>query len=260
MQTLLQDLRYALRVLRKSPGFTAVAVLTLALGIGANTAIFTVVNAVLLRPLPYPEPDRIVQFVWRQPTGEKIEGATIPEFVAWREQAQALEDFTMYDQEGAFWGGGTEYYMIGPGVNLTGGDRPERLTSIHVSASYFRLFGAPMEIGRAFTAQEDIPRGPRVAVISDGFWRRRFGADRNLLGKAILLGGEPHVVVGVLAPGFDIDLNSDVWLPLQMDPNSTDQYSGGLAAARLKRGVTLELAKAQTKLAEAEFRQRFPDQ
>jgi len=245
MQTLLQDLRYALRILRKNPGFTAVAVLTLALGIGANTAIFTVVNA--------------VQFVWRFNDGPIVEGATIPEFVAWREQAQALEDFTMYDQEGAFSGGGTEYYFIGPGVNLTGGDRPERLTSFHVSANYFRLFGAPMEIGRAFTAQEDIPHGPRVAVISDGFWRRRFGADRNLLGKAILLGGEPYVIVGVLAPGFDIDLNSDVWLPLQMDPNSTDQYNGGRAAARLKRGVTLEMAKAQTKLAEAEFRQRFPD-
>jgi putative ABC transport system permease protein len=258
MQTLLQDLRYALRMLRKNSGFTAVAVLTLALGIGANTAIFTVVNAVLLRPLPYPEPDRIVQFVWRQPgSGEKIEGATVPEFVAWREQAQALEDFTMYDEEGAFSGGGMEYYWTGPGVNLTGGDRPERLTSIHVSASYFRLFGAPMEIGRAFTAQEDIPHGPKVVVVSDGFWRRRFGADRSLLGKAILLGGEPHVVIGVLAPGFDIDLNSDVWLPLRMDPNSTDQYNGGYAAARLKPGATLEMAKAQTKLAEAEFRKRF---
>ena len=96
-------------------------------------------------------------------------------FVAWREQAQGLQDFALYDLEGAFSGGETEYYMIGPGVNLTGGDRPERLTSIHVSANYFRLFGAQMEIGRAFTAQEDIPHGPRVAVISDGFWRRRFG-------------------------------------------------------------------------------------
>jgi predicted permease len=258
MHILLQGLRYALRMLRKSPGFVAVAVLTLALGIGANTAIFTVVNAVLLRPLPYPDPDRIVQFTWGFGEGPKILGASIPEFEAWREQGQALEDFTMYDAEGTFSAGGTESYSIGPGVNLTGGDRPERLTSIHVSANYFRLFGAPMEIGRAFTAQEDIPHGPKVVVISDGFWRRRFGAARNLLGKAILLGGEPHIVIGVLAPGFDIDLNSDVWLPLQMDPNSTDQYSGGLAAARLKPGVTLEMAKAQTKLAEAEFRQRFP--
>ena len=112
MQTLLQDLRYALRMLRKNPGFMVVAVLTLALGIGANTAIFTVVNAVLLRPLPYPDPDRIVQFVWRQPTGEKIEGASVPEFVAWREQAKALKDFTMYDLEGASSAGGA--YWTGP--------------------------------------------------------------------------------------------------------------------------------------------------
>jgi putative ABC transport system permease protein len=255
MQTLLQDLHHALRMLRKNPGFTAVAVLTLALGIGANTAIFTVVNAVLLRPLPYPDPDRIVHFIWswRDAEGQKIEGISIPEFVAWRDQAQALQDFSLFDMEGAFSGGGREYYLLAPGINLTGGDRPERLTSIHVSANYFRLFGAPMEIGRAFTAQEDIPHGPRVVVISDGFWRRRFGADRNLLGKTILLGGEPHVVIGVLAPGFDIDLNSDVWLPFRMDPNSTDPNSGGRAAARLKPGATLEMARAQTKLAEAEF-------
>src|SRR5262249_27711838 len=157
ISTLLQDLRYALRMLRKNPGFTAVAVLTLAFGIGANTAIFTVVNAVLLRPLPYPDPDRIVQLVWRQGAGEKIEVASIPMFVAWREQAQGLQDFALYDHQGPISGGGTEYFIKRPGVNLTGGDRPERLTSIHVSADYFRLFGAPVKIGRTFTAHEDIP-------------------------------------------------------------------------------------------------------
>jgi putative ABC transport system permease protein len=115
-----------------------------------------------------------------------------------------------------------------------------------------------MEIGRAFTAQEDVPKGPKVVVISDGLWRRRFGADRNLLGKAFLLGGEPHVVVGVLAPGFDIDLNSDVWLPFRMNPNSSDLNSGAHAAARLRHGATLEMAKAQTRVAEGQFRRKFP--
>jgi len=158
MQVLVQDLRYALRMLCKNPGFTTMAVLTLALGIGANTAIFTVANAVLLRPLPYPEPDRIVQFIWGS-EGQKIEGASIPMFVAWREQARALEDFVLCDLEGAASAVGTEYYFVTPGINLTGNDRPERLTSIHGSASYFRLFGAPMEIGRAFTARRIYPMG-----------------------------------------------------------------------------------------------------
>src|SRR5579864_5638013 len=258
IENFFQDLLYAVRILRKSPGFTAVAVLTLALGVGANTAIFSVVNAVLLRPLPYPEPDRIVQFMFRNQEGERIEGSSIPMFAAWREQTQVLQDFALYDLEGPFRGGGKEYFIRGPGVNLTGGDIPERLTSIHVSADYFRLFGAPVEVGRTFTTQEDIPGGPRLVVISDGFWRRRFGADRNLLGKAILLGGEPHVVVGVLASSFDTGLNADVWLPLRVDPNSTDQEASCRAAARLKPGVALEKAKALTKLAEAQFRQKFP--
>jgi predicted permease len=258
MQILLQDLRYALGVLRKNPGFTAVAVLTLALGIGANTAIFSVVNAVLLRPLGYPEPHRIVQFVFRTQQGDRIEGTSIPMFMVWREQTQVLQDFSLYDLQGLMSGGGTEYFIKNAGVNLTGGDRPERLTGIHVSADYFRLFVAPIEIGRTFTAQEDIPGGPRLAVISDGLWRRRFGADRSLVGKAILLGGEPHVVIGVVGPSFGTDLPADVWLPLRADPNSTDQEAGWRAAARLKPGVTLEMAKAQTKLGAEHFRQKFP--
>jgi putative ABC transport system permease protein len=257
MQILLQDLRYAFRVLRKNPGFAAVAVLTLALGIGANTAIFTVVNAVLLRPLPYPDPGRIVQLVFRN-QGQMVEGTSIPMFVAWREQAHVLEDFALYDLQGFMSGGETEYFLKAPGVNLTEGDRPERLAAIHVSADYFRLFGASVEIGRTFTAREDIPGGPRLVVISDGFWRRRFGADRNLLGKGILLGGEPHVVIGVVSPSFCTDQHPDVWLPLRADPNSTDQEAGYRAAARLKPGVMLDKAKAQTKLAEAQFRHKFP--
>jgi len=240
MQILLQDLRYALRMLRKYPGFTAVAVLTLALGIGANTAIFTVVNAVLLRPLGYPEPDRIVQLGWTL-ENTQAEVVWIPMFMFWREQTQLLQDFALYQSdEGPV---GTSMLPKLPGINLTGGDQPERLRGMRVSADYFRLFGAPVEIGRTFTAQEDIPGGPRLVVISDGFWRRRFGADRSLVGKAILLGGEPP---------------ADIWLPLQADPNSTDQWDAYRAAARLKPGVTLQRAKAQVKVAEAQFRRKFP--
>ena len=257
MQTLLQDLRYSLRVLRKSPGFTAVAILTLALGIGANTAIFTVVNAVLLRPLPYPEPDRIVQLMLKNPQFEAGGLTWIPMFMVWREQRQMLQDFAFYESEGPMTFEAAFFLRL-PGINLTGGDRPERLRGIHVSADYFRLFGAQVEIGRTFTAGEDIPGGPRLVVISNGFWRRRFGADRSLVGKAILLAGEPHVVIGVLAPSFGTDHAADIWLPLQADPNSIDQYNVYFAAARLRPGVTLEMAKAQTKLAEAQFRQKFP--
>jgi hypothetical protein len=257
IENFFQDLRYGLRMLRKNPGFTAVAVLTLALGIGANTAIFTVVNAVLLRPLAYPEPDRIVNFMLGD---HEIEGTSVPMFMFWREQTEVLEDFALYGE-----------VVKGPGVNLTNTDRPQRLRSIPVSADFFKLFGASIEIGRTFTAQEDVPGGPRLAVLSDGFWRRRFSADRSMVGKSILLGGEPYVVIGIVrdiepihsgwntqGPSLRTDTPADVWLAVQADPNSTDQGGNYRAAARLKPGVTLEMAKARTKLAEARFRQKFP--
>jgi predicted permease len=257
LENLMRDLRYGLRALRKSPGFTAVAVLTLALGIGANTAIFTVVNAVLLRPLPYPEPDRIVRFVLKTTGIEYLPWMWISQFMVWREQSQALQDFAFYESEEPI--PGSPLFLRLPGINLTGGDRPERLRGMHVSSDYFRLFGAQVEIGRTFTAQEDIPGGPRLVVISDGLWRRRFGTDRSLVGRAILLAGEPHVVIGVLGPTFGTDNPADIWLPLQADPNSTDQWTSYCAAARLRPGVTIEMAKTQTKLAEAQFRRKFPN-
>ena len=247
MQTLLQDLRYALRMLRKNPGFTAVAVLTLALGIGANTAIFTVVNAVLLKPLPYPDPDRIVQLMLSSPAwdpGRNANVTSIPKFMAWREETQIFKDIAAYDDGG--------------GVNLTGGDRPEQLKVLQVSADYFRLFGAPVEIGRTFSAEEDQPNGPRLVVVSNGLWHRRFGGDRSLVGEAILLGGESYLVIGVLGASFTSDPPAEVWLPLQLDPYSTQAGHYLHAAARLKAGVTLEMAKAQMKLAAEQFRRKFP--
>ncbi|MBV8573923.1 MAG: ABC transporter permease, partial [Acetobacteraceae bacterium] len=257
LEHLIQDLRYGVRALRKSPGFTAVAVLTLALGIGANTAIFSVVNAVLLRPLPYPDPDRIVRLVLKA-NAQSQAWTWVPQFMIWREQAPGLQDFALYESYEMMLAGSPLVLRL-PGINLTGGDRPERLRGIHVSADYFRLFGAQVELGRTFRAHEDIPGGPKLAVISDGLWRRRFGADRNLVGRAILLAGEPHTVIGVLSASFGADNRTDLWLPLQADPNSLDQWSMYPAAARLRPGVTLEVAKAQTKVAEAQYRKKFPN-
>ena len=167
----MQDTRYGLRMLLKSPGFTAIAILTLALGIGANTAIFSVIHSVLLEPLPFPEPGRIVQLILDSPgwaMGKNANTASISEFVALREQRQAFQEIAAYD--------------AARGVNLTEAEPPEQLQAIHVSDEYFRLFGVPVQLGRAFTAKEDRPRGPRLALISDGLWHRRFAADPRLIG------------------------------------------------------------------------------
>ncbi len=244
MESLLQHIRDAFRTLRKTPGFTAVAVLTLALGIGANTAIFSVVNAVLLQPLSYPNPDRLVELVWTSADGNN-DVASIPKFNVWRQQTQVFDSVAAYD-------------FAGPGINLTEGDRPEQVKGIRVSADYFRVFGAPMAIGRAFTAEEDRPGGPAVAVISNGLWRSRFGGDPGIIDRTIDLGGEAYVVVGVLGQTFTSDPKSDVWLPLRPDPNSLDQGHYLRATARLRPGTTIQQAKAAMKLAAEQFKEKFP--
>jgi len=170
-ENLLQDIRFASRTLRRSPGFMTTGMLALALGIGANTAIFTVVNTVLLQPLAYPEPDRLVQLELSSPQGNG-NVTSIPKFNVWREQTQAFQDVAAYD-------------FGGPGVNLTGGDRPEQLKGIRVSAGFFPVFGARLAAGRTFSTEEDRPGGPALVVVSGGLWRRRFGADPNLWGRAL---------------------------------------------------------------------------
>ena len=245
METFLQSLRYGLRSMKNRPGFAAVAILTLALGIGANTAIFSVVNAVLLQPLSYPNPGRLVELELSSQQGNG-DVTSIPKFNVWREQTQVFDSVAAYD-------------FSGPGINLTGGDRPEQLKGIHVSADYFRVFGAPMAIGRTFTADEDRPGGPAVAVISDGLWRSKFGGDPGIINRTIDLGGEPFVVIGVLGPTFSSDPTSDIWLPLKPDPNSIDQGHYLRATARLKPGITLAQAQAAMKLAAEEFKRKFPN-
>jgi predicted permease len=244
MNGFLQDVRYALRQLGKKPGFTAVAVITLAVGIGANTAIFSVVNAVLLKPLTYPDPDRIVQFLLTSPQGSGP-GASVTKFNIWREQNGVFDDISAYD-------------FGGPGLNLTGGSYPEQVKGIHVTRDYFHLFGAQTVLGRTFTADEDRPHGGRVVVLSYGLWQRRYGGDKQIVGKTISLGGEPYVVTGIVGREFVTDPPTDLWLPFQFDPNSNDQAHYFIAAARLKAGVTLTQANSQLKLSADEFRRKFP--
>jgi len=245
MDTLWQDLRYAIRLLIKTPAFTAIAVLTMALGIGANTAIFTVVNAVLLRPMAYLHPERLVELEMSSPEGT-ADYTSIPKFIEWREQTQVFDSVAAYDVEG-------------PGINLTGGDRPEQVKGIHASAGYFRVFGAPLALGRTYTPDEDRPGGPNIVVISDGLWRSRYGGDPEIVGKTIDLGKEPYTVIGVLGANFRTETPVDIWLPLRADPNSIDQGNYLHATARMKPGVTLAQAQAAMKMAAEEFQRKFPD-
>jgi len=241
IETRIQDLRYGLRQLRRNPGFAIVAVLTLALGIGANTAIFTVVNTVLLHPLPYPDSDRIVKILRRDGAGDSI-----PMFVYWRQSNPGLEDLAGY--QGA-----------ANGINLTGGDRPELVQALKVSLNYFRLFGAHPILGRTFTAAEDQPGGLPGLVMSYSLWQRRFGADPAVLGRTMNLGGAPYTVVGVLSPRFQPYPSTDVWIPLQADPASTDQAHLYFVAGRLGRGVTLAAANSQMAIAGKRYMQSHPE-
>jgi putative ABC transport system permease protein len=244
VENLVGDLKHAVRVLWRSPAFAATAIAALALGIGANTAIFSVVNAVLLQPLSYPQPDRLVALMRHFPDGDG-NSTSIPKFMVWREQTQLFQAVAAYD-------------FAGPGVNLTGGDRPQQVKGIHASADYFAVFGAPVAVGRTYTLEEDRPGGPHVVVISNGLWRSQYGADPAIVGKTIAVSGDPYVVVGVLGPTFKTDPLADIWLPLQADPNSTNQGHYLLCSARMRPGVTVDQAKAAMKLSAEEFRRKFP--
>ena len=237
------DLKHALRMFVQNPGFTIAVVAALALGIGADTAIFSVVNTVLLKPLSYPDPDRIVQFMNTYKGGED-EGAAATEFEMWKQQTSAFQDVAAYSSTG--------------GMNLTGAV-PEQVHGVHVSEAFFRLFGARFVEGRGFTPAEDSPHGGNVAVISGGLWKRKFGSDPQLAGKTISIASQPYTVVGVTSPDFDTDPSADLWIPYQFDPNTHDQAHYFLVAGRLKPGVTLEQGQAQLKLAYAEFRRKYKD-
>ncbi|HUA97714.1 MAG TPA: ABC transporter permease [Terracidiphilus sp.] len=240
-----KDLKYALRTLIASPAFSLTAIAALALGIGANTAIFTVVDNVLLKPLTYPDPGRIVQFLGTSPGGNGTSSSPV-EFNIWRAQTSVFQNVAAYD-------------FGGPGFNLTG-DIPEQVHGIHVSADYFRLFGAPVLLGRTFTAQEDSPNGPNAVVLSYGFWQRKFGGNPRIVGSSISLSGEPYTIVGVLGRSFYTDPAADLWVPFEIDPNSTNLGHYFFVSGRLKPGVTLDQANARLKIVAEEFRRLHPEE
>ncbi|HXG56278.1 MAG TPA: ABC transporter permease [Vicinamibacterales bacterium] len=234
MHTTLQDLRYALRMLRRTPGFAIVAVLTLALGIGANTAIFTVVNALLLKPLPYAKPERLVM-VWqdfRARGGPADEWATPGNYVDWRAQKDLFEEVAVIN---------------GWRPTLTGGAEPEPLPGEQVAHEYFTVLGITPALGRHFRNEDNALTAARVAILGDGLWKRRFGGDPSIVGRTVTLSGEPHEIVGVLPAGFRpiVSSTAEIWRPIRMNFAAPSRGAITLrSVARLKDGLTLATAQA----------------
>ena len=241
------DLMQALRPFRTSPGFVAAVVAAIALGIGTTTAIFSVVNAVVLKPVPFPEPDRIVQLQITRDGAAFGTSVSPTKFMVWRD----LRGEVFSDLAG---------FMAGVPLTFDRSEFPDVIAAARVTEGYFRVFGAPIARGRAFTAEEDLPYSPPTVVLSHAFWRDRLAADPDVVGKAVSLGGAPHTIVGVLAEGFDLNELGDpeLFVPFQLDPATTDQAHTFRAVARLAPGVTLEQAQARMAASVAAFHERFP--
>ena len=244
MGTLPSDIRYALRSMRRNLGFTATAVAALALGIGANTAIFSVVNGVILQPLPFREPDRMVRLGASYPNGGHNSSVSIPKYMAWS-HSPVFEATTLYDQ-------------LGLNQTLGDADPPIQLKTFKVSREFFRVFGAAPALGRVFEQAEDLPNGPPAAILPYRIWQSRFGGNPGILGRTILLNRRPFTVVGVIQKGFESDPPVDAWLPLAADPDSTNQGNYLSAAARLKPGVDLSQARANLRVIAEQYRKANP--
>jgi predicted permease len=243
VETFLQDLRYGLRQLRRTPGFTAVAVLTLALGIGANTAIFSVVDGVLLEPPPYPHPERIVMLWEQSPDGGGSQISTL-DFLDWKRQSTAFSAFAAED-----WGS----------MTLTGSGAPEEIRYDGVSANYFEIPGAKAALGRTFAPGEDQPGRQYEVVLAHRYWQGRFGANPDIIGRSIRLNGAAYTVIGVM-PGEPFDSwRTEVWTPLAFEPKDmTRDYRWLGSWARLKPGVTLEQARQQMTTIAARIAHDYP--
>ena len=250
------DVAHALRLLAKSPAFTAAAVLSLAVGIGADTAIFSVADALLLRPLPYSDPDRIA-IIWQRSPGLDVRQD-------WLSTGQYLDialENTVFEHTAA---------AIGASFNLTGNGRPERVDGVRVSSSFFPLFGAGAALGTVFSAEHDRPGGAPVVILTHGFWERRFGSDPGVIGKTLQLNGNSFTIVGVMSPAFSFDKDvmpavngiqrSDLLLPLPLPPSARANRGGEdfNVFAKLQRGVTFERAQAEMDRVAASMRRQYP--
>jgi putative ABC transport system permease protein len=238
-----RDLKFVARSLAKTPGFTIVAIVVIAVGIGVNTAVFSVINTVLLKPLTYPDPQSLVSLMNTSPRGARA-GANVPKFRVWREQTSIFSKVAAFD-------------FGGSGLNLTGGDKPLQVQGMHVSQQFFSMMGASVISGRTFTDAEDSPNGGRVAVLSYGLWKSRFGGNAQIVGSTIQVDGQPYLVVGVIGKDFVTEAPIDLWVPFQFDLNTQDQAHYFTVAARLKPGITMGQANAQLKLAADEFRRTY---
>jgi putative ABC transport system permease protein len=237
---MIEDLRFGVRVLIKNPGFALIAVLTLAIGIGANTAIFSVVDALLFRPLPYSNPDRLV-WVGEVSPQTKTEVVVGPHFLEWSEQANTVATIAAYSPQD---------------VTLSGRGEPERLNGNRVSADFFPTLGVQPSLGRNFVSDEDRPSAGQVVIITDGLWKRRFGGDPTIVGTTITLDEKAYSVVGVLPPDFRYVQPYDFWTPLALDPQQergNQQISILSVIARLKPGVTVEQAQAELETISSRF-------
>ncbi len=223
MTALMQDLKYGLRMLVKSPAFTLVAVLTLALGIGANTAIFSVVNSVMLRPLPYPQPDRIVELSLTFLGAPEQSGFDAHGFTYWKDHSEPFEYLAA---------------STGVGFNLSGAGRPERVQALRVSQDYFHVFGISPALGRDFLSSEDTASGENVAVLSSGLWKRHFNADPQVIGRTVLLDGAAYTVIGVMPPGFVPLAPTDLWTTIAQVDRSIGGGWNYTLSGRLKADVT----------------------
>lgn len=232
MNTLIQDLRYGVRILMKQPAFTLVAVITLALGIGANTAIFSLVNSILLRPLPFREPDRVVRMLQASPKlGLNSWGVSQADFAAYRKQNRSFESIALYNSSE---------------TNLTGVGEPERLPITRVTADFFKVLGVNPLLGRTFVEGDDVQGKNLICVISHRFWQRRFAGDPNILGKTLSLNNTPTQIVGVMPAEFKMPrLEIDLWAPMAFDPKRTSPYYF-TSIARLKPGVQVAQSQSDT--------------